>query len=232
MALLEATLLQTYFNQECVNRFYYQSVGEPAATTLSFLLTRGMGAIESAGVYDPARLLKKIGLMQSSAVSFVTLTVKRLYSATDFYSLPFISPLSGSISGDSLSPTAAIGFRTNRTRSDIRRATKRFAGMTEANNDPGGVLASAFVTGVVNAVRLALGAPIIETDEANTVTFTPVVLGKQRYDPETHLPDVNGRAYRLYPTEAEQLTHVMSGIVWDNYSTVRTQTSRQYGRGR
>lgn len=232
MALLEATLLTVYAGQECVNRFYYSSTGEPASTTLSFLLTRGLGAIANAGVYPVSGLMKKIADAVHTSVVFNTLTVKRLYNVTDFYSLPFLEPLTGARSGDGMSPFVALGYRTNRTRSDIRRATKRFAGVSEGDVGQNGVLVAAYVTTVVNALRLALGAVVTETDEGNTVTFSPVVLGKQRYDPDTGLPSPTGRAYRLYPTEAEQLTKLMSGIAWDNYPDVRSQTSRQVGRGR
>lgn len=232
MSLMEATLVQLYGDQECVNRFYYQSSGTPAAASLSFLLTRGMGAIAVASVYPATKLMKKIAAVQSTAVSFVLLTCKNMYSVTDFYSLPFIEPLAGAVAGDSAAPNVATGFRTNRVRSDIRRGTKRFTGVAEANVGSTGNLVSGFVTGDGADLGTALTAVITETDEGNTITFTPVVLGKQRYDPATHLPSSTGRAYRQYPTESEQLDHVASGILWDIYPDTRTQTSRTRGRGR
>lgn len=232
MAFMEATLLQSYGGQECVNRFYYQSTGTPAAASLSFLLTRGLGAIASAGIYPATKLMKKIADIQSNGVSFVTLTVKDMYSVTDFYSLPFIEPLIGGNAGDSASPTVAIGYRTNRVRSDIRRGTKRFTGVPEGNVVTAGALLSGFITGAGAALAVAMAATIVEVDEGNTVNFVPVVLGKQRYNPDTGLPDPEGRAYRKYPTAVEQADHVAAGILWDIYPETRTQTSRQKGRGR
>lgn len=232
MAFMEATLLQLYGGQECVNRFYYQSTGTPAAASLSFLLTRGLGAIAVVGVYPTTKLMRKIADAQSNGVSFTTLTVKDMYSVTDFYSLPFIEPLIGQRVGDSASPTVAVGFRTNRVRSDIRRGTKRFAGVAEESVQVAGALTSAFITGQGAALALAMAATITEVDEGNSVNFVPVVLGKQRYDPDTGLPDPAGRAYRKYPTAVEQADHVAAGILWDIYPETRTQTSRQKGRGR
>lgn len=232
MAILEATLLQTYAEQECVNRFYYLSGGTPAAATLSFLLTRGMGAVASAGVYPATGLMGRIAAIQSVAVSFVSLTVRDIYSDTDFYSLPFVEPLNGLLGTDGLSPVAAIGFRTNRVRRDVRRATKRFVGVVESITESTGILSGTFVAGAGAALATALGAIISVDDEGNTVTFSPVVLGKQRYNPDTQLPDPNGRAYRPYPTEAQQLAEIAQGIIWDIYPDVRSQTSRQRGRGR
>jgi len=229
---MEATMLQLYGGQECVNRFYYQSTGTPAAASLSFLLTRAMGAIAVAGVYPIGGLMKLIAAIQSTGVSFTTLTVKDMYSVTDFYSLPFIEPLTGAVGGDSESPISAVGFRTNRVRSDIRRGTKRFAGVPESNVVLAGALAPTLITGAGATLALKMGQVLTEVDEGNTITFTPVVLGKQRYDPDSGLPDPDGRAYRKYPTAAEQADHVAAGILWDIYPETRSQTSRQKGRGR
>jgi len=232
MALMEATLTQIYGQQECVNRFYYQSSGTPAAASLSFLLTRGMGAIAVAGVYPATSLMQRIANIQSNSVQFSVLTVKNMYSDTDFYSLPFVEPLFGVLTGNSNAPNVATGYRTNRVRADIRRGTKRFTGVAESSVETEGNLVSGFVTGVGAALATEMTDVITETDEGNTITFTPVVLGKQRYNPDTGLPSDTGRAYRPYPTESEQLDHVAAGILWDIYPDTRTQTSRTRGRGR
>lgn len=232
MALMEATLVGTYGGVECVNRFTYQSSGTPAAVTLSFLLVRAMGGIASAGVYPPTGLMQRIANSISENFSFVTLTAKDLYSVTDFYSLPFVEPLTGVLGGDAAAPNVTYGYRTNRVRSDIRRGTKHFSGVAETTVGGVGFLAGGYISGVGAALATALGAVLTETDEGNTVTFTPVVMGRQRYNPATHLPDPAGKAYRYYPTYSEQLSHLAAGVVWDIYSDTRTQTSRTRGHGR
>lgn len=232
MALLEATLLQKYADQECVNRFYYQSVGTTAGASLSFLLMRALGALAVAGVYPADKLMAKIAGIQVAAVQFVSLTTKVLYSATDFFSQPFIEPLNGALAGEGMSPTIALGFRTSRTRLDIHRATKRYVGVSETISGIAGLIDNTFLTTAMAALATEMTAVKTEFDEANTITFTPVVLGKQRYNPDTGLPDANGRAYRIYPVEADQLEKVMTSVSWSAYDHTRTQTSRQFGRGR
>jgi len=232
MAIMEATLAQIYGGVECISRFNYLSTGTPAAASLSFLLTRALGAIAVASVYPATKLMQKIANVQATTVEFSVLTVKDMYSVTDFYSLPFIEPLEGAVGGNSAAPNVTYGFRTNRVRSDIHRGTKRFSGVAESNVDFEGNLSAAFIAGAGAALATALGAVLTETDEGNTITFTPVILGKQRYDPDTGDPDAEGRAYRKYPTAAEQLDHVASGVIWDIYDDTRTQTSRTRGHGR
>jgi hypothetical protein len=68
----------------------------------------------------------------------------------------------------------------------------------------------------------SIGYPTVSPE----VTFTPVIVGKQQYT----TPSGN-TAYRYYPTLTEQNLHLASNPVWEPYTTVRTQTSRQYGRG-
>lgn len=232
MAILEIALTQNFENVECISRFTYQSTGTPAASSLSFLLMRGFGAIPNAGVYPPTALLARIAAAQSTFVTYTGVAIRNLYSTTDFYSLPTLEELQGGVIGEALPPFVALGFSSSRVRADIRRGTKRFVGVPESQVGSAGALTSGYLTGLVADLAASLGAIITETDEGNTITFTPVVLGRQRYNPSTQQPDPEGTAWRYYPTEAEQLQHVAAGTVWSAYTTVRSQTTRQYGRGR
>lgn len=233
MPLMEVVLQQQYQNQEIINRWNYMASGTPATVTLSFALTSALGAIAVAGVYDAAKLMRKIADIQVSAVSFILLTVRSVYSTTDFYSLPFIEPLVGQAAqGDAVSPIVAYGFRTNRVRSDIRRATKRFVGVGETAMAAGGTITGAFLTTQLAALATAMGASLTYVDEGNTLTFAPVVVGKEKYNPNPSDPTAPQVAYRYYATEALQGAHIAQGIVWDPYTQVRSQVSRQFGHGR
>jgi hypothetical protein len=75
----------------------------------------------------------------------------------------------------------------------------------------------------------AMNAVLTYIDEGNTLTFTPIVAAKEKYQSNTNPVRF---AYRYYASEALQLQHIMSSIIWSAYDTVRTQVSRQYGRGR
>lgn len=235
MAVYEVVLQQQYAGQQIVNRWNYTSSGTPASVTGSFGLVFALGAIyDGAAVppaYPPTKFMRILANMQNTGVTFDLLSVKNLYSVTDFYESPFVQPLAGVVTGgENMSPFIAYGFRTNRVRTDVRRATKRFAGCNEVGVGPNGVITNTFLTTQMNAVRVAMGAVLTYDDEGNTITYNPCVCGKEKYIPDPAKPE--RVAYRYYPTEAEQLAKTAVGIVWDAYPNARSQTSRQVGRGR
>lgn len=230
MPVMEVTLQQSYASQEIINRWTYLASGTPAAVSFSFALISAMGAIESGGVYPAGGLMALLAACQSSQVSFVQIGARDVYSVTDFYETPFIVNLNGSRTGEPLSPINALGFRTNRTRTDIRRATKRFTGISENDVSSFGSLQGAFVTGQAAPLGAKMSEVLEYDDEGNTLSFAPIVCGKEKYAVPGSSPV--RYAYRYYPTEEDQLDHIMESIAWDNYPEVRSQVSRQFGRGR
>lgn len=236
MPLMEVTLEQSYAGQEIINRWNYLASGIPAAVTFSFALTAALGAIfDDLAVppgYPPTELMGLIAAAQHSGVSFQTVTVKDVYSATDFYSTVFINALSGGRSGDGMTPVNAYGFRTNRVRSDIRRATKRFVGVSEGDVQTLGVVIPAFVVSHLNPIAEKMSEALEYDDEGNNLTFQPCVVKKERYNSDTQLADPDGNAYRYYANQATQLGLLAVSVTWEPYEQVRSQVSRQYGRGR
>jgi len=232
MPVMEVVLQQTYQQQQIINRWNYVAAGTPAAVTFSFALTNALGAVAVAGVYPATLLMRLIAAVQNTAVAFDLLTVRNVFSTTDFYSLPFIEPLQGQDAGEGMAPFVSYGARTNRVRSDVRRATKRFVGVTETRVGAGGNLVTAWQTTTLQALIAEMTEVLTYNDEGNTLTFTPAVCAKERYNPDTGLADPNGRAYRYFATEALQLAKTATGILWDSYSQVRSQASRQIGHGR
>ena len=235
MAIYEVVLQQNYASQQIINRWNYVSSGTPASVTGSFALTSALGAVYDAGAvppaYPPTKLMRLLAAMQSTGVTFDLLSVKNLYSVTDFYEAPFVQALAGTqTGGEAMAPFIAIGFRTNRVRTDVRRATKRFVGLIETNVGVNGSLVAGFLTGPMAAVATAMAAVLTYDDEGNTITFNPAVCGKEKYTPDPDKPE--RVAYRYYSTEATQLSHTATGILWDSYPQVRSQVSRQFGRGR
>jgi len=225
--LYEITMFGRYFNQQTVNRFNYVSTGEPAAVLGSFALMKAFGAIPDNGVYPAGSPFVKIMQYLSTALVINTVTARAAaeYDPTDFYERPFVTPYPGVAGGDGMSPAVAYGYRTNRVRLDIDRGTKRFAGVPETAVSSGGVIGGAFLAELVLTAN-AMSAVLSYDDEGNTITFSPCVVSKDEY-----VTPSGKRAYRYYPTLAEQMEHVALGITWQPYDTVRTQTSRQYGRG-
>jgi hypothetical protein len=234
--LLEVTLEQSYAGQEVINRWTYLGQGVPAAVSMSFALTSALGAVwDEISVppeYPDGSLMRILAEAQHNGVSFQTVTCKDVYSAIDFYSTVFINPLVGVQGGEGLSPVLAFGFRTNRVRSDIRRATKRFVGVPEAQVGTLGVIVGGFIISHLIPLAEKMAEALSYDDEGNTLTFIPCVVKKERYNPETQLPDPEGTAYRYFEDPQVQEDFIASGVLWEPYEEVRSQVSRQYGRGR
>ena len=227
MAIMEVVLETNYASQRCINRWNYIGSGTPAAVTRSFALASALGAIPSVGVYPTGSLMWKIALMIDDGVTFVNLTVKDVYSPTDFYTAPFVEPLAGQNAGVGLSPLDSYGFFSNRVRSDVRRGTKRFTGVITGHVQQGGVIVSGAIT-LMNAVAQEMSDTQVYVDEGNNLTFVPAIVSKLKYQSNS---DPVRFAYRYYSTEALQLEHVAEGILWDEYPNTRSQGSRQYGHG-
>lgn len=229
MAIMELKLRQIYAGQECINVFNYLTNDTPASVTLSLALVSAWGAIPSAGVYPATSILQTLRALQSANVSYDFIEAKDVYSVVDFYGTAFNPNLAGSVSGESLSPVSAFGFRSNRTRSDIRRGSKRFVGVAESDNTTLGVIAGGTITRMA-AMATALSGNLVYVDEGSPITFAPIIVSKELYTVPGSSPA--REAYRYYPTVAEQEDHIMTSAIWDYQTTIRSQTSRQYGRGR
>jgi len=228
MGCFEVVLSQRYYNQLVVNRYSYLSSGTPAAVSLSFGLAAAMGWTVQSGIpplFNTGTIARRLQELASTELFFVSAYVRNLYSVTDFYEVPFANSPHGNVSGDALSPTAALGLTSSRVRTDIRRGSKRLAGVVESSSGAGG----AVVSGTLDQLNLLAGLlndPITYDDEGNTLSYTACVFGLEQYTTPS-----GKTAYRNYATEAEQLDHVASGMVWQPMPYIRTQTSRQYGRG-
>lgn len=228
MPLYEVTLQQIYFGQECINRWNYQAPTIPSGSSGSFLLASAMGAIadDDTPAFDQTTILGKLQQLQVVAVTFSQLVIKNLYSVTDFYTYAFPTGTVGAGGGEGMSPINALGYTSDRTVSNIRRSQKRFTGLAESVVDAGGVLSSAFATSA-QALGTVMGNPNTVTIDGVSTVFNPVVLSREKYHP-------TGKttwAYRYWPDEATQLTHLAPITQFNVKNQVRSQTSRQYGRG-
>lgn len=228
MPILQLTVNQRLANQLIVNRYHYVSSGTPAAVSLSFALMHASGYLTSrivSGVFPAGTLARQIQEWQGTSLQYISAYAQDIYSNTDFYESPFPSAPNGQRGNDTMSPAVAFGFSASRVRTDIRRGQKRIAGVCEVDVVQNGVIESTTL-GNLAGVAAKLAAVLTYDDEGNTISFTPAVLGLQEYTSPS-----GKRAYRPYPTESQQLSHVATGMTWSPYTTLRTQVSRQYGRG-
>lgn len=228
MAIYEVLLYQSYFGQRTVTRFNYVSSGSAGSALPSFALVKSMGFAPAdivSGGFPANTLARSIQQLQSSAAQFVGVYAKNLYSETDFYEAAFPAGTVGSQPGVGMSPAVAYGFVSNRTNLGVRRATRRLTGVIEEAVGAGGMIESVTI-GTLLAVAARFEQQLSYTLEDASLSFVPAVLSRLKY------PTSGGRfAYKPYPTEQEQLAHTAQGVTWGIYRSVRTQTSRQYGRG-
>lgn len=227
MSLYEVVLNQTYFAQECVNRWNYGCVGEPVGVTGSFGLTFALGAILEGDPLDlpVGGFMATLQALQNSQVVFVDLLVRNVYDPTDFYTYAWTTPIVGGVAGGGVSPTVAFGFRTNRLRADIRRGQKRFVGVSLSDDANGGLFTGTTVTRM-NAMAAKMSEVLEYTGGGNSLQFSPAVCKRERYTTPAGNP-----AYRYFASESTQATNSVGPVTWERLVDSRTQGSRQYGRG-
>lgn len=228
MAILELTVNQEYAGQLLINRYHFVASGTPAAVSHSFGLMAATGYLTVSGtplVFPSMTVADRIQAVTVSGLRYVSAYARNLYDPLDFYERPYVAPVYGLQSGVGSSPTLAFGIQSNRVRTDVRRGNKRYGGVREEALAAGGAI-EASALGPLTQLCDILSAPLTYDDEGSTLTYTSAVLSYEDY------PTPSGRtAYRPYATEATQLSHAAVGVAWAPVTTVRTQVSRQYGRG-
>jgi len=224
MALLEVKVFQTYDNSQCVTTFNYLSVGTPAAVTESFALMAAMGFIlgitpEVGNVYGDWQAAV------NAAVLFTEVQIKSIYSVTDFYTLPLPAGDSGAQAGIPSPAFVCYSLQTNRVRSDVRRGNRRLVGCNEESLDNFGEIIAGQNT-ILTQTALSMSAVLTYDDEGNTLSFTPLIISKEKY-----VAPSGQDAYRYYSTLELQTDHMAVGIAWTPKLYASTQVSRKRGRG-
>jgi hypothetical protein len=224
--IYEVTLVGRFNGSvEIVNRWNYRGDVNAVAGGDAAALVKAMGLDGSGGNFPVGKIGNSIQAITSTLVVWSQVLSRNVYDPTDFIDLPLNPAVAGTAAGESLSPINAYGLRSNRTRLDIGRGYKRFVGVVESAVATGGTIESAALT-ALNAIADLMGDIITFTDGSLTDSFTPVVVKKLKYTTPS-----GKTAYKYYPTEAEQLTKLAVGVTWESYLQVRSQVSRQYGRG-
>jgi len=224
--LYEITLIGNYNTSvEVLDRWNYRGdvngvVGGDAAA-----LVKAMGLAPTAGAFTVDTIGGSIQAIANTIITWTQCLCRNVYDPTDFIDLPYSPTVQGLSTGECLSPINAFGFRSNRTRLDIGRGYKRFPGVSEAASGGGGLIVSGTLT-ALDALAVQMGDVVTFTDGTLTDSFTPVIVQKLKYTTPS-----GKTAYKYYATEAEQLTHLAVGVTWEAYRSIRSQVSRQYGRG-
>lgn len=232
MPLYEVVLNSNLAGQNCVTRWNYLGAGEPAGISMPLALLSAMGFIPSgpvgSEVFPSGTIFAAIRAMTSANVTFNQITALDVYDLGVFYQTPFPSGTVGLTVIQSAPPFDAMGFRTNHTTRAVRRGTKRFAGIPQNAIGFGGQIDEDHLA-LMETTATAMSQVLTYDDEGNTLTFNPVIVSKEEYTPDPEKPE--RKAYRYYPSLTVQLSHLANGILWEKYDTVRSQVSRQIGRG-
>ena len=227
MGLYEVVLRGEYFSQRTINRWNYVSSGDEGTSQPSFELFDLMGWNDVAGDFPNPSIAFYLQAIVASAFKFVAVQIKNIYEPTDFYEAFFVDNPVGAGSGDANSPVLAYGFVSNQITLAIAKGHKRFAGVMENASETGGVVTSS-VYGIMGDLAVSMSATLNNVSGGADQDFVPAVCQKERYlsssDPDRY-------AYRYYATEATQIEHTAVGIAWSPVQTLRSQVSRQYGRG-
>jgi hypothetical protein len=224
--LYETTLIGNIGGlSEVVNRWNYRGEVNGVSGGDAAALVKAMGLDATAGVFPAATIGAQIQLVVSETVSWTQCLCRNVYDPTDFIDLPYVPTADGTAAGECLSPINAFGFRSNRTRLDIGRGYKRLPGVVETFVDNLGKI-NATTQPALDTLADLMGDIITFTDGSLTDSFTPVVVSKEKYTTPS-----GKTSYRYYATESVQLTHLAVGVVWEAYTRVRSQVSRQVGRG-
>lgn len=225
MALYEVVLRQRYFSQLIVNVFDYLTPSGVGITPNALELLTLMGFIPAGDPLEfPAdTIAANLQAVQNASVEFLSVEARELYSVSDFYEAAYSPPLVGTrVSGQASPPFVSYGLYTARVRLDIRRGFKRFVGASEGDVSDGGLIVSGMMT-----LLTALADSMSENLEGFSAFYHPAVISREKViDPE------DGKvSYQLYADESEQEEHTAEPLVWTPYAEVRSQVSRQYGRG-
>lgn len=228
MEFYEITLEQRYAGQQIINRWNYTADSIPAGTSGAFKALVGMGFTPDTDIvaFGEGTVAALLQAVQLDACLFVQAIAKNLYSVTDFYTYAFPpATIGANVGAQGLSPVMAFGFTSDRTRSDIRRAQKRFVGVGENQVDSLGTIVAGTM-GQLQDLGDAMGDINVVPAGVGSIQYTPMCFGRLLYVAPS------GRdAYKYYDTAEEQADHVARINVFTAKDTVRSQVSRQYGRG-
>lgn len=231
--LVEVTLSYQYQGQNCQNVWVYEATEDVQTARTSELILEAMGFIpDETDAFPGGTVFSALRTLQSNLVTYTSVYARDIYSEFDFDEVVWTPSPVGLVEGVSMSPALAYGFRTNRVRTNVRRGTKRFAGIPAAYNTVGGGYTEPVKTSM-STLALRMSATLTaDIGGGQQVVFEPSVAGKQRYDTATGLPSPTGNAYRYYEDWEEQQNWLAVGVEWQPYDRQRTQRSRQYGVGR
>jgi hypothetical protein len=160
--LLRFTLVQSFWGQELLNVFYYQSDGVPVNSESQEWLSLFNGLIPG-----------EIRDVTSSAYTQEKTILD--YPNTGFQDEQSLGNINGSLSGDAAAPFMAFGFRLQRTNNTTRHGFKRIGGLQEAY-PTSDLITGAGSNTALDEIAVAMFQTLVQV--IGTQEAIPVIIGK------------------------------------------------------
>lgn len=222
MKFYTVTLRQEALGQQIINRWNYSVAGSGSgASSVELLHLMGFLPASPPPTSTDGTIEAAILAVQSVSLQHIEFECAELYTPTDFYTGAYSPGIAGAVDEGISSITDAYGLFSSRVRTDIKRGFKRIAGVPPSAYAQNSELASGFQIAVgVLGERMSL--PL----EGATVLYDPSVFQFEAYTTPS-----GKTAYKKYADPEVQAEHVAADVEWAIYDTIRTQVSRQIGRG-
>ena len=233
--IMEVTVQGRLFNQQTLNVFNYHYDGvasDPGG--LSTILLNGLGwplwdIVTSQ--YPDGSVAEAWRLAVNGQFTFEIITVRNVYSRTDF--VEWLFPISGAArtgaeGGEATSPALTYALKSSKALADIKRGARRIAGASEPRIEAGGVLSVAGLS-LLNELAGTFSSLLPAFDNQ----FASCICKKEKVPVLNPDDTPSGRfKYEYFTDIEEQIDNTAYPVIWGAVPTIRTQTSRQYGRGR
>ncbi len=240
-AIYEVTVNYEYANQQMVNRlnYVYNGIGSYPGNLGALALISQLGFL-SWDVAEAEFALRGIGqgdnfaqqfrLIRMATSTITIVTARDVNSTVDFYEWTpgLVSEAVGVGVGDGASPMIAMAFTSTKTRTDIKRGQKRFGAIPEGNLGDRGALSPAGTLVATNMEREL--SRILDADDENS--FSPAIIKKERYSVIKDGEPTGTFAYRYWLDPEDGIANAAFPVSFNSKTTYRSQTSRQFGRGR
>lgn len=165
--------------------------------------------------------------------SLTELFIRDVYNENDLLTIPLTNAEYTGLQGTAgaLQQNFVVSkIKSNRTQTGIRPGTLSCGRVPDSQVADDGALTGTWVT-LLQTFCDALNAPPNFVDGTTTFSMSSIIVAKERYAIEHLPPKPDTFAYKYYATEAVQLTHIMYGVEWSPYVTVRSLVSATPGKG-
>jgi hypothetical protein len=228
--IFTATLQGRYFNQLLINRFQFISSSDVSPVEGCQALANALGAVDTSGVVlgnplPSGTLMGTLEALQNAEIEYIAMEVITPYDAFGLFERIFPAGTTGDSgsSGDNLSPFIALSIRSDRTRRDVRRGFKRFAGVTESDVTATGPVPTTL--GRLGDVAASISGTITGDAGPLNVAFQSAVVPLKR------VPDSDPPQYEQFENEGAAVSASAFPVTYQAEDKVTTQNSRKVGRG-